>query len=55
MKSVATKKREAGARSLAYKGSVRDLRRQIRALLALPMERRTNFLRVILPGGGSCL
>jgi hypothetical protein len=28
---------------------------QIRRLLALPMERRTHFLRVRLPGGGSAL
>jgi len=28
---------------------------QIRALLALPMNKRTHFLRVRLPNGGSCL
>jgi hypothetical protein len=28
---------------------------RIRRLLALPMNRRTHFLRVRLPGGGSCL
>ena len=33
----------------------RDLREQIRRLLALPMEKRTNFLRVRSPGGGSHL
>lgn len=33
----------------------RALRDQIRRLLALPMNRRTNFLRVRLPGGGSAL
>ena len=28
---------------------------QIRRLLALPMNKRTHFLRVRLPGGGSAL
>ena len=28
---------------------------QIRRQLALPMNKRTNFLRKKLPGGGSCL
>lgn len=32
-----------------------DLRDQIRRRLALPMEKPMNFLRVRLPGGGSCL
>lgn len=32
-----------------------DLRDQIRRRLALPIEKRMNFLRVRLPGGGSCL
>ncbi|MDW8309588.1 MAG: hypothetical protein RMK20_09460 [Verrucomicrobiales bacterium] len=27
----------------------------IRRRLALPVEKRLNFLRVRLPGGGSCL
>lgn len=31
------------------------LRDQIRRLLAVPMERRTHFLRRRLPGGGSAL
>ena len=35
--------------------SERALDDQIRRLLALPMERRTHFLRVRLPGGGSAL
>ena len=35
--------------------SERNLVEQIRRQLALPMNRRTNFLRKRLPGGGSCL
>ncbi len=35
--------------------SERAQREQIRRLLALPMNRRTHFLRVRLPGGGSAL
>lgn len=31
------------------------LRRRIRELLALPMAKRTHFLRVRLPNGGSAL
>ena len=31
------------------------LRQQIRYLLSLPTEKRTHFLRVRLPGGGSAL
>jgi len=37
------------------KESQRNLIEQIRRQLALPMNRRTNFLRKKLPGGGSCL
>ena len=37
------------------KESERALIAQIRRLLALPMSRRTNYLRKRLPGGGSCL
>jgi hypothetical protein len=33
----------------------RAIREQIRSLLSLPMNHRTNFLRVRLPGGGSAL
>ena len=35
--------------------SERNLVEQIRRQLALPMNRRTNFLRKRLLGGGSCL
>jgi hypothetical protein len=35
--------------------SERAFREQIRRLLSLPMNRRTHFLRVRLPGGGSAL
>ena len=35
--------------------SERDLREQIRRLLDRPIEERTHFLRVRLPGGGSAL
>ncbi|MBW1697663.1 MAG: hypothetical protein JRH18_12490 [Deltaproteobacteria bacterium] len=35
--------------------SGRNLIEQVRRQLALPMNRRTNFLRKRLPGGGSCL
>jgi hypothetical protein len=37
------------------KESNRNLIEQIRRQLALPMNRRTHFLRKRLPGGGSCL
>jgi len=37
------------------KENERNLIELIRRQLALPMNRRTNFLRKRLPGGGSCL
>ncbi len=37
------------------KESDRAEREQIRLLLSLPMNRRTHFLRVRLPNGGSSL
>jgi len=37
------------------KESERNLVKQIRRQLFLPMNRHTNFLRKRLPGGGSCL
>jgi hypothetical protein len=47
-------RRRAVLRALR-KESEADLRAQIRRLLALPMEERTHFLRVRLPGGGTAL
>jgi hypothetical protein len=35
--------------------SERELTELIRRRLALPVEKRMNFLRVRQPGGGSCL
>jgi len=51
------KKRKAKNEKLKAlkKENERNLIEQIRRLLALPMNRRTNFLRKRLPGGGSCL
>jgi hypothetical protein len=37
------------------KANEQALNDQIRVLLALPMNKRTHFLRKRLPGGGSCL
>jgi hypothetical protein len=37
------------------KESNRQLTEQIRRRLAMPMNRRTHFLRKRLPNGGSCL
>lgn len=51
-KPVATR-----ARTLAVlsQESDRQLDELIRRRLALPLEKRMNFLRKRLPGGGSCL
>ena len=46
--------RKAELRALK-KENERAIREQIRRLLKLPMNRRTHFLRVRLPGGGSAL
>ncbi len=46
--------RKAKLRALKRQ-SERDLTDLIRRRLALPVEKRMNFLRVRLPGGGSCL
>lgn len=48
------KKREV-AKSALRRESERALIEQIRRLLALPASKRTNFLRVRLPNGGSIL
>jgi hypothetical protein len=50
------KRKDRGLQLKALKKeSERNLIEQIRRQLALPMNRRTNFLRKRLPGGGSCL
>lgn len=51
-----TRSRESQLKALKSESN-RELEDLIRRRLALPMEKRTNFLRVRLPlpGGGSCL
>jgi hypothetical protein len=49
------KRPEPARQSALRRESERVLRERIRQLLALPMEQRTHFLRVRLPGGGSAL
>jgi hypothetical protein len=51
------RRRNVRAKKLAAlkKESERALREQIRRLLAKPMNKRTHFLRVRLPSGGSAL
>lgn len=46
--------RAAALRALHAETKIRE-RQLILDHLALPPSRRTNFLRVRLPGGGSCL
>jgi hypothetical protein len=46
--------RKAALAALAAE-SDRQLDELIRRRLALPLEKRMNFLRKRLPGGGSCL
>ncbi len=48
-------KRKAARKSALEKECDRALTEQIRRLLALPMNKRTHFLRVRHPGGGSHL
>jgi hypothetical protein len=52
VKKKATKRQE---RDALARESERILVEQIRRLLALPASKRTNFLRVRLPNGGSAL
>lgn len=47
-------KREAVLAALRWESERAELD-LIRRRLALPVEKRMNFLRVRLPGGGSCL
>lgn len=47
-------KREQELESMRQ-SSEQDLLDMIRANLALPMHKRTHFLRLRLPNGGSCL
>ena len=54
MSKVKKPSRKAQGEALK-KESERALIDQIRRLLALPMNKRTNFLRVKRPGGGSHL
>ena len=54
MKKKKPKSRRAALAALK-KESDRAEREQIRLLLSLPMNRRTHFLRVRLPNGGSVL
>ena len=49
------KKRKKTRKSALAKESERVLVERIRRLLALPMAKRTNFLRKRLPGGGSAV
>ena len=53
-KERAKKVRERALEALKRE-SDRELRQQIRNLLSMPMHRRTHFLRVRLPNGGSAL
>lgn len=53
-KSRADLRREAELRALHAETKLQE-KRQILKHLALPPSRRTHFLRVKLPGGGSCL
>jgi len=51
------KKKKLRAKSLQAlkKESEQEAMQQIRRLLALPMNKRTHFLRIRLPSGGSAL
>ncbi len=49
------KKKREPAKAVLRRESERALVEQIRRQLALPPSKRTNFLRVRLPNGGSAL
>jgi hypothetical protein len=49
------KKNRAQSLDAVKKENERAVREQIRRLLGLPMNKRTHFLRVRLPSGGSAL
>jgi hypothetical protein len=57
--SKSKKTRQPTKRELALEvmrqASEQELTDLIRRQLALPMNKRTNFLRIRLPNGGSCL
>ena len=52
---IRTKKERRGALAALRNESERELIDMIRRRLALPIEKRMNFLRVRIPGGGSHL
>jgi hypothetical protein len=55
VKKTKRQNKRAAALKALRKESERDLLELIRRRLALPVEKRMNFLRVLLPGGGSHL
>ena len=55
MKNKSRRKSKEAALEALKKESERAELEQIRRLLSLPMNRRTHFLRVRLPNGGSAL
>ncbi len=55
MRRASSRKKRAEALAALRKESERALRDLIRRRLALPIEKRLNFLRVRIPGGGSHL
>jgi len=55
MKKKSNRRKKMSPLEALKKESERAEIEQIRRLLALPMNRRTHFLRVRLPNGGSAL